>query len=90
MVLHCPLADVCHLEGLHSLLFFFMLDLMAKTENPSLLDDRFDGFLVPPLWDFVADDPDELVLCLVRAVQLDLKRTKQYRLGCKCLFISIG
>ena len=38
----------------------------------------------------MVDDPDEMGQCLVRAVQLYLKRTKQYQPDCKCLVISTG
>ena len=41
-----------------------MLDLVAKTQNSSVLDDRFNGFFVPSLQEFIDDDPDEMALCL--------------------------
>ena len=89
--LHGLSAKMCHLEGRHSLsFFFFMPNFTAKTQKPSVPDDRFYKFLLPSLLDFIEDDLDELMLCLVRAVRLYLERTKQYRPLCKLLFIPTG
>ena len=41
---------------------------MAKIQNLLVPYGKFDGFSVQSPWDFMADDPDDLVLCLVRAV----------------------
>ena len=45
---------------------------------------------MPSLLDFVDDDPDELILYLFWAVWMYLKRSRQFRPGCRHLFISTG
>ena len=69
---------------------FPLSDFVAKTQNSSVPDDRFDRLSVPSLQDFIDNDLDEMALCPVRAVQLHLKRTQQFHPVCKCLFISTG
>ena len=66
--LHGQSAEVHYLEGWRSLAFAFVLKFVAKTQNPSVPNDTFNGFSVPSFWDFAADNPEELVLCSVRAV----------------------
>ena len=63
---------------------------MAKTQNPSAPDSRFEEFLVPSLDDFVGDDRDELLLCPIRALRKYLSWTEQYYPGIEGLFISTG
>ena len=77
--LHALTAKVGHSEGWKSLSFSFVPDFVAKTQNPSVPDHRFDGFTIPSLKDFSGDDPQEMVLCPVRAVRLYLKRTQPLR-----------
>ena len=38
----------------------FLLDFVAKTQNPSVPDPQFDEFMVPSLDSFVESDQDEL------------------------------
>ena len=71
--LHALSVQVGHSEGWRSLSFSFVLDFVAKTQNPSIPDHRFDGFFIPWLKDFAGDDPEEMLLCLVRAMLLYLK-----------------
>ena len=88
--LNCLSAEICHLEGFSSLAFSFVPDFVAKTQNSLVPDERLDGFSVSSFWDFIGDNPDEMVLCPITAIQLYLKRRKQYRLECTCLIISTG
>ena len=60
---------------------------MAKTQNPSMSNDRFDGFSMPFLRNFVGNDLDKIILCLV---WLYLKKTRIFSLDCRQLFISSG
>lgn len=77
--LHALSATVGHSEGWRSLAFSFVPDFVAKTQNPSVPDHRFDGFSIPSLKDFTGDDPEEMCLCPVRAMRLYLKRTRPLR-----------
>ena len=63
---------------------------MAKTQNLSVPDSRFEEFSVPSLDDFVGDDRDELLMCPIRALRRYLSRMEQYRPGIEGLFISTG
>ena len=47
---------VRHLHGWSSCTFSFLPDFMAKTQNPSVPDSRFDEFSVPFLDDFIGSD----------------------------------
>ena len=58
----CLSAQVHHSESSRSVTFSFMLNFIAKTQNPSVSDDRFDGFSVPSVEDFIDDDSDEMTL----------------------------
>ena len=91
---------VCELHGLsfrvlHSCswklcTFLFLPDYMAKTQNPSVPDSRFEEFSVPSLDDFVGDDRDELLLCFICALLKYLSRMEQYHPGIEGLFVSTG
>lgn len=52
----------------------FVLEFVAKTQNPSVQDGRFASFSIPSLTDFVNNDPQELLLCPVTALHCYLKR----------------
>ena len=45
----------------HSCTFSFLTDFLAKTQNPSVPDSRFEEFLVPSQDDFVGGNRDELL-----------------------------
>ena len=53
-------TQVCHSEGWRSLLFFFIPEFVARTQNHSVPDDRFGGFSVPCLHHFADNDSDEM------------------------------
>ena len=60
--LHAQVAKVGHSKGWRSLSFSFMLEFVAKTQNPSVPDTRFEGFTIPSMKDYTDGDPDEMVL----------------------------
>ena len=88
--LHALSAKVGHSKHWRSLSFSFVPDYVAKTQNPSIPDPRFDGFTIPSLKDYTGDDPDKMNLCPVRALKLDLERTTHLRPKEDRLFISTG
>ena len=55
--LHALTVMVGHSEGWKSLAFSFVPEFVAKTQNPSIPDHRFDGFSIPSLKDFSSDNP---------------------------------
>ena len=81
---------VWHLLGWRSCSFSFFPDFVAKTQNLSLPDPRFEVFSVLALDDFVGGDQDELLLCPIRLLQKYLTCMKQYCPGVPSLFISAG
>ena len=88
--LHSLSFRVRHSCEWKSCTFSFLPDFVAKTQNPSVPDSRFEEFSVPFLDDFVEDDNDELLLCPTRALQKYLSRTEQYRPGIEGFFVSTG
>ena len=70
--------------------FSFMPDFVAKTQNPSVFDSRFESFTVPSLQDFTDGDQDEMLLCPVRSIREYLRRTREFRPELPRLFLSTG
>ena len=68
-----------HSWGWRSCTFSYLPDFVAKTQNLSVHDTRFDEFTIPSLDDFVVGDWDELLLCPIRARKY-LARPEQDRL----------
>ena len=66
--LHSLLTQVHHSEGWYSFTFSFMPDFVAKTLNPCVPDDGFDGLSVASFREFLDNDPNKMALCPVRAV----------------------
>lgn len=62
--LHGPSFGVKHSRGWSLVSFEFVFEFVAKTQSPSVPDDRFESFV-----DFVGDDPSEMLLCPVQALQ---------------------
>ena len=62
---------------------------MAKTQDQSSLDPRFENFTVPALPKSSSSSNGRL-LCPVRAVKCYLNRTSQHRLRCERLFVTSG
>ena len=88
--LHWLSFRVRHSHGRRSCTFSFLPDFVAKTQNPSVHDPRFDEFTVLSLDNFVDGDRDELLLCPIRALRKYLSWTEQYHPGIEGLFISTG
>ena len=66
----------------------FVLSFMAKTQDPSVHDPRFEGFTIPVLPHGL--DPYARLLCPVRALQWYLERTAEHRPDLARLFLSTG
>ena len=62
---------------------------MAKTQDPSSLAPRFEGFSVPALPNTQKNRNGRL-LCPVRAVKVYLDRTASHRPRCERLFVTAG
>ena len=88
--LHGLSFHVRHWHGWRSFTFSFLPDIVAKAQNPSVSDPRFDEFTVPFLDDFVDGDRDELLFCPIKALRKYLSRIEQYRPEIEGLFVSTG
>ena len=88
--LHGLSAKVKHSRGWASVTLEFVPEFVAKTQNPSIRDERFESFTIPSLADFTDNDPAEMLLCPVRALKHYLKRTGGPRPGGQRLFVSAG
>ena len=62
---------------------------MAKTQDPSSLVPRFEGFTVPALPN-ARKNRNGRLLCPVRAVKVYLDRTASHRPRCERLFVTAG
>ena len=69
--------------------FSFVPGFVAKTQDQSSFDPRFENFTVPAL-PKSSSSPNGRLLCLVRAVKRYLDRTAQHRPQCERLFITSG
>ena len=87
--LHGISYRIRHTEGWDSVSFSFVTEFVAKTQNPSVCDSRFEGFSVPAL-PREGTDREERSLCPVRAVREYANRTKALRPACRHLFVSCG
>ena len=87
--LHGLSFRICHSCGWRSCTFSFLLGFIAKTQNPSVPDSRFEEFTIPSLDDFVGGDRDEL-LCPICALRKYLSWTEHFRPGIESLFVSTG
>ena len=77
-------------RGWNSMTFSFVPDFVAKNQDPSVFDPRFESFTIPSLRDFSGGDQDEMLLCPVRAVRQYLRRTRNFRPELPRLFLSTG
>ena len=64
----------------------FVPDFMAKSELAGVTPRQF---VIPALSSLVGDDPDELLLCPVRALQCYLELSASSRPGVQRLFVSL-
>ena len=69
-----PCCFVSHYEGWSEASFCFVPGFVAKTQDASSHDPRFEGFCVPGL-PKSNTNPNSRLLCLVRAVRCYLART---------------
>ena len=69
--------------------FAFVTGFVAKTQDPSSLAPRFEGFSVPALPN-ARNNRNGRLLCPVRAVRRYLDRTAAHRPRCERLFVTAG
>ena len=87
--LHALSYRVSHSRAWGEASFVFVPGFVAKTQDPSSQDPRFDSFTIPAL-PKARDNPNGRLLCLVRAVKLYLRRTAPHRPACERLFLTTG
>ena len=81
--LHALSYRVSHTRDWGEVSFAFVTGFVAKTQDPSSLAPRFEGFSVPAL-------PNGRLLCPVQAVKVYLDRTASHRPRCERLFVTAG
>ena len=87
--LHALLYRVSNSRGLAWVSFSFVPGFVAKTQDPSSLAPRFEGFTVPALPN-ARNNRNGRLLCPVRAVRCYLDRTVAHRPRCERLFVTAG
>ena len=87
--LHALSYRVSHSRAWSEVSFVFVPGFVAKTQDPSSQDPRFDSFTIPAL-PKARDNPNGRLLCPVRAVKLYLCRTAPHRPACERLFLTTG
>ena len=87
--LHALSHRVSHSVGWKEVSFSFVPSFVAKTQNQSSLDLRFESFTIPAL-PKSRDSPNGRLLCPVRAVKHYLNRTTRHRPLCERLFVASG
>ena len=87
--LHALSYRVSHTRDWGEVSFAFVTGFVAKTQDPSSLAPRFEGFTVPALPNERKNRNGRL-LCPVRAVKVYLDRTASHRPRCEWLFVTAG
>ena len=87
--LHGLSYRLAHSEGWKEVSFSFVPAFVAKTQDPSISDPRFESFSIPAL-PRRGSDPDARLLCPVRAVRRYVDMTAEHRPALARLFISTG
>ena len=87
--LHALSYRVSHTRDWGEVSFAFVTGFVAKTQDPSSLAPRFEGFSVPAL-PIARKNRNGRLLCPVRAVKVYLDRTASYRPRCERLFVTAG
>ena len=87
--LHALSYRVSHTRDWGEVSFAFVTGFVAKTQDPSSLAPRFEGFTVPALTN-ARKNRNGRLLCPVRAVKVYLDRTAPHRPGCERLFVTAG
>ena len=82
-------CTVSHSRNLGEVSFSFVPGFVAKTQDPSSLAPRFEGFSVPALPN-VRNNRNGRLLCPVRAVRCYLDRTAAHRPRCERFFVTAG
>ena len=87
--LHALSCRVSHTRDWGEVSFAFVTGFVAKTQDPSSLAPRFEGFTVPALTN-ARKNRNGRLLCSVRAVKVYLDRTAPHRPRCERLFVTAG
>ena len=87
--LHALSYRVSHTRDWGEVSFAFVTGFVAKTQDPSSLAPRFEGFTVPALTN-ARKNRNGRLLCPVRAVKVYLDRTATHRPRCERLFVTAG
>ena len=87
--LHALSYRVSHTRDWGEVSFAFVTGFVAKTQDPSSLAPRFEGFTVPAL-PSARKNRNGRLLCPVRAVKVYLDRTASHRPRCERLFVTAG
>ena len=87
--LHGLSYRVSHTSGWKEVSFGFVPGFVAKTQDPSIPDSRYESFSIPAL-PRRGTDPDARLLCPVRALRRYLDTTATCRPACARLFVSTG
>ena len=86
--LHALSYRVSHTRNWGEVSFSFVTGFVAKTQDPSSLAPRFEGFSVPALPN--ARNNRNVRLCPVRAVRCYLDRIAPHRPRCERFFVTAG
>ena len=87
--LHALSYRVSHTRDWGEVSFAYVTGFVAKTQDPSSLAPRFEGFTVPALTN-ARKIRNGRLLCPVRAVKVYLDRTAPHRPRCERLFVTAG
>ena len=87
--LHALSYQVSHTRDWGEVSFAFVTGFVAKTQDPSSLAPRFEGFTVPALTN-ARKNRNGRLLCPVRAVKVYLDHTALHRPRCERLFVTAG
>ena len=87
--LHALSYRVSHTRDWGEVSFAFVTGFVAKTQDPSSLAPRFEGFTVPALPN-PRKNRNGRLLCPVRAVKVYLDRTVSHCPRCERLFVTAG
>ena len=87
--LHALSYHVSHARNWVEVSFSFVPGFVAKTQDPSSLAPRFEGFTVPVLPN-ARNNRNGRLLCTVRAVRCYLDRTAAHHPRCERLFVTAG
>ena len=82
-------STLCRTRDWGEVSFAFVTGFVAKTQDPSSLAPRFEGFSVPALTN-ARKNRNGRLLCPVRAVKVYLDRTAPHRPRCERLFVTAG